>query len=137
MNQHPYLRAYMAGIVVPTLVILVAMTAFTIARYAYDVPLPIERVIIFPLTAVPNLWGLWNIIWVGLLARRHVSIGVFGALLPLLLAPGGWVVAHLVGFPIPPYIPRFAPYFLPVGVVVYYLVWKHIVARLNAIIGIA
>ena len=72
MNQHPYLRAYMAGIVVPTLVLLVAVTVFTFARYVCNVPVPIERVIVFPLAIVPNLWGLWNIIYIALLAPRHV-----------------------------------------------------------------
>ena len=76
MKQHPYLRAYMAGIVVPTLVLLAAITVFTIARYVCAVPLPIERLIIFPLTIVPNLWGLWNIIWVGLLVSWIFFHGV-------------------------------------------------------------
>ena len=89
--------------------------------------------IIFPLTIVPNLWGLWNIIYVALLERRHISIGAFGALLPFLLAPGGLLLAHLFQFA----IPHLVPYLFPVGVIIYYLVWKHIVARLNAIIGIA
>ena len=133
MNQHPYLRAYMAGIVIPTLFLLVGMTVFTFARYVYDVPLPIERVIVFPLTIVPNLWGLWNILYVAFLSRRHVSIGAFGALLPFLLAPGGWWMAHLFGLP----IPRVAPFLFPLGVIAYYLLWKHIVGRLNAIIGVA
>jgi len=137
MNQHPYLRAYMAGIVVPTLLLLVGMTVFTVARYVYDVPLQIERLIVFPLAVVPNLWGLWNIIYVALLARRHVPIGLFGAVLPFLLAPGGFFIAHLVGVPIPAGVHRLALFFFPFGVIVYYLVWKHIVARLNAIIGIA
>ena len=134
MNQHPYLRAYMAGIVVPTFVLLLAMTAFTVARYGFGVPLPIERVIIFPLTVVPNLWGLWNIIYVGLLSRR-LSIGAWGALMPFLLAPGGLAVAHLVGFELPR--PGSLLLIPVVGVVVYYLIWKHVVGRLNAIIGIA
>ena len=137
MNQHPYLRAYMAGIVVPTLVLLVAVTVFTLARYVYDVPVPIERVIVFPLTIVPNLWGLWNIIYVALLARRHVSIGAFGAILPFLLLPGGWLMTKLVAFPVPPFILHYMPYAFAVGVIFYYLVWKHIVGRLNAIIGVA
>ena len=133
MNQHPYLRAYMAGIVIPTLFLLVGMTGFTVARYVYDVPLPIERVIVFPLTIVPNLWGLWNILYVAFLSRRHVSIGAFGALLPFLLAPGGWWMAHLFGLP----IPRVTPFLFPLGVIAYYLLWKHVVGRLNAIIGVA
>ena len=36
--NHPYLRAYMAGIVVPTAFLLVAMTAFTLARFVFEVP---------------------------------------------------------------------------------------------------
>jgi hypothetical protein len=123
----------MAGIVVPTLVLLVAITVFTVARYVYQVPLPIERLIIFPLTIVPNLWGLWNVVWVGTLAPRHVSLGLWGAILPFLLAPGGWLLARLFQFD----IPHLVPYLFPLGVIIYYLVWKHIVARLNAIIGIA
>ena len=63
MNKHPYLRAYLAGIAVPTLFLLVAMTAYTIVRYVYKVPIPIERVIIFPMAAVPNAWGLWNVLY--------------------------------------------------------------------------
>jgi hypothetical protein len=133
MKQHPYLRAYMAGIVVPTLLLLLGITAFTVARYVYEVPLAIERLIIFPMTVVPNLWGLWNMIWVGLLARRHVSIGAFGALLPFVLAPGGLLLARLFSFQ----IPHLVPYLFPVGVIIYYLMWKHVVGRLNAIVGIA
>ena len=133
MNQHPYLRAYMAGIVVPTLLLLLGITVFTVARHVYDMPPAIERLIIFPMTVVPNLWGLWNMIWVGLLARRHVSIGAFGALLPFVLAPGGLLLARLFAFE----IPHLVPYLFPVGVIIYYLVWKHVVGRLNAIIGIA
>ena len=64
MNQHPYLRAYMAGITIPTLVLLIATTAFVIARYVFNVPMPIERVIVFPLAVVPNVWGVWNIFWI-------------------------------------------------------------------------
>lgn len=133
MNQHPYLRAYMAGIVVPTLLLLAGVAAFTIAQYVCLIPLPFERVIIFPLTVVPNLWGLWNMIWVGLLARRRLSIGLWGALLPFILGPGGLLLAHLFVFT----IPRVVPFLFPVGVIVYYLMWKHIVARLNAVVGVA
>ncbi len=133
MNQHPYLRAYMAGIAFPTLLLLIAMTAFITARYTVGVPLPVERAVVFPLTVVPNLWGLWNILWIGSLSRR-LSLGAWGALMPLILAPGGWLVTHLVGFELPKVAPLLV---LPVGVIVYYLIWKHIVARLNAIVGIA
>ena len=137
MNQHPYLRAYMAGIVVPNLVLLLAVVAFTFTRYVINVPVPIERVIVFPLTIVPNLWGLWNILYIALFAPRHVSLGLFGAILPFLLLPGGWLMTRLVNFPIPPVVLHVVPWAFPVGVILYYLVWKHIVGRLNAMIGIA
>jgi len=65
MHKHPFLRAYLAGIAIPTAFLLALMTAYTIDRYVYEnVPIPIERVIVFPMAAVPNAWGLWNVIYV-------------------------------------------------------------------------
>src|SRR2546430_1117454 len=61
MNKHAYLRAYMAGIAVPTAVLLVVMTAYTVFRYVYNYPVPVERFIVFPMAVVPNAWGLWNV----------------------------------------------------------------------------
>jgi hypothetical protein len=137
MNQHPYLRAYMAGIAVPTAFLLIAMTVFTVARYVYNVPLAIERVVVFPMAVVPNLWGLWNIFYVALLSRRHVSIGLFGAALPFLLAPGAYLVTRLVGFAVPAFVHSLFPFVFPVGVAIYYLAWKYLVRSLNAIVGVA
>lgn len=57
MNTHPYLRAYLAGICVPTIFLLFVATGFTFIRYVYNFPVPIERVIVFPMAVVPNLWG--------------------------------------------------------------------------------
>ncbi len=136
MNQHPYLRAYMAGIVVPTIVLLFGLTSFTVARYVYNVPLPIERLIVFPMAVVPNLWGVWNILFVASRSRTHLSLGIHGMLLPLVLVPLGLLLIRALDFPIP-----FAAAILPVGVplalIVYYLVWKYVVASLNQILGLA
>src|SRR5438477_3499587 len=96
MSQHIYLRAYMAGIVVPTVFLLVVATVFTIARYVYNIPVPVERVIVFPMAVVPNAWGLWNVLFVALRSRLQLSIGLHGALLPVLLAPFGFVVASIL-----------------------------------------
>lgn len=137
MNQHPYLRAYMAGIVVPTIALLIAMTVFTLARYVYDINVPIERVIVFPMAVVPNLWGVWNIVYVAALSRRHFSIGLFGAALPFLLVPAGFLMARCTHFAVPSFVVAALPWFFPFGVAVYYLVWKHIVAALNGIVGVA
>ena len=137
MNKHPYLRAYLAGIAVPTVFLLVVMTGYTVIRYVYDVPLPIERVIVFPMAAVPSAWGLWNVLYRASLVNRYVSLGVFGGALPLLLAPGGYVVTRLLGFTVPHEVFVVAPFALPVGLIIYYLVWKYVVGFLNAELDIA
>jgi hypothetical protein len=137
MNKHPYLRAYLAGIAVPTVFLLVIMTSYTVIRYVWDVPIAIERVIVFPMAAVPNAWGLWNVLYRACVTNRHVSLGVFGGALPLLLAPGGYFVARLLDFTVPHEMLVLAPFGLPVALIVYYLVWKYFVGFLNAELGIA
>ncbi|HEX3118162.1 MAG TPA: hypothetical protein VHP80_03640 [Candidatus Acidoferrum sp.] len=136
MNQHTYLRAYMAGIVVPTIFLLLVATGFTIARYVYNIPVPIERVIVFPMAVVPNLWGLWNILFVASHQRTHLPIGVHGALLPLILAPLGILMTVLLNFTIPGFATHIFPVAAPVALIAYYLVWKYFVASLNEILGI-
>jgi hypothetical protein len=148
MKTHPFLRAYMAGIVVPTMLLLVAMTVFCVARLIYRIPIPIERVLIFPMAIVPNLFGVWNIFYVWLRPRRHLPIGFHGALLPLLLAPIGFTIATSLGFlavtprgfvlfeAITIHYPFVATGFL-CALLLYYLVWKHLVGFFNELLGIA
>ncbi len=137
MNPHPYLRAYMAGIVTPTIFLLVVATAFTMMRYVFNIPVPIERVIVFPMAVVPNLWGLWNMLFVALRGRLHLSIGIHGALLPILLAPLGIVVVSLLNFSIPGFAAHDFLIAAPVGLLVYYLAWKYIVSFLNRVLELA
>ena len=137
MNQHAYLRAYMAGIVVPTVFLLVVATVFTMARYVYNIPLPVERVIVFPMAVVPNAWGLWNVLFIALRTRLHLSIGLHGALLPILLAPLGILVASLLNASIPNFVAHAFPILAPVGLIAYYLAWKYLVGFLNRVQGIA
>jgi hypothetical protein len=137
MNKHPYLRAYLAGIAVPTVFLLVIMTNYTIIRYVWNFPIPIERVIVFPMAVVPNAWGLWNVLYRAFFAGWRVSLGVFGAALPLLLMPCGYFVARLLGFAVPHVLIALAPFTIPVAVIAYYLVWKYFVGFLNAELGIA
>ena len=147
MNTHPYLRAYMAGVVVPSLVLLVALTVFILTRLVFQVPIPIERVIIFPMALVPNAFGIWNIVYVWSRPHRHLPIGFHGALLPLILAAMGAFGAACGGFltvgthGVTWFQAISVPYFLIVpwflaGVVVYYLVWKYLVGFLNRELGI-
>ena len=137
MNQHIYLRAYMAGIVVPTVFLLVVATVFSIARYVYNVPVPVERVIVFPMAVVPNTWGLWNVLFVALRSRLQLSIGLWGALLPFLLAPLGIVVASLLNFSVPGFAAHAFFIAAPVGLLVYYFAWKYFVGFLNRVQAIA
>jgi hypothetical protein len=145
--NHPYLRAYMAGIVVPTAFLLVPMTAFTLLRFVFEVPVPIERVVVFPMALIPNLFGLWNMLYVALRSRRRLSIGAHGALLPFVLIPLGLTLGMVLGVirvdqdGVQAFQAVRLPYargvfVLPVVVVVYYLVWKYIVGFLNDLVGI-
>ena len=134
MNRHRYLRAYMAGVVLPTMFLLVAMIAFTMVRYVYNLPVPIERVIVFPMALIPNLWGLWNMLYVWLRQHRNIQIGLHGALLVLLIVPIGFSVAKLLGFSLPF---RFLAVLGPAAaLVLYYLLWKYVVDFLNELLEI-
>jgi hypothetical protein len=148
MNTHPYLRAYMAGIVVPTIVLLFALTGFILARFVYQVPLPIERAIAFPMAIVPNLFGVWNMFYLWLRPRRHLPIGFHGALLPFILVPLGYLIGSALG--VVNLTPQCIIYFHEVKVayaffvagftfalIVYYLVWKYLVGFFNQVLGIA
>lgn len=152
MKTHPYLRAYLAGVFMPTLVLPLLLVVFILARVVLKEQVPIEQAMIFPMAIVPLLWGLWNVGWQFVHIRSQVSIGVHGALLPLVLLPLGGEAAHAFG------VLQFSgsgvtwfhmlsvPYGLElpavgiglgVGVVVYYLVWKYVVGFLNRVLGIA
>jgi hypothetical protein len=137
MIKHPYLRAYLAGIAVPTIFLLVVMTGYTLLRYAYNIPVPIEHVIVFPMAVVPNLWGVWNVLYLAAFARRKLPLGIFGGILPLFLAPIGYGVARLLGFSIPSIVFHAFPVLFPVALVIYYLAWKYLVGFLNRELSIA
>jgi hypothetical protein len=137
MNQHKYLRAYMAGIVVPTILIVIGVTTFCIARYAYGFPIALERLMIFPMAVVPNLWGLWNMLFVASHSRTHLSIGFHGALLPFVLGPLGILLTLALNFQVPGFATHIFPILAVVGLTAYYLIWKYVVSFLNTVLGIA
>jgi hypothetical protein len=147
MNTHPYLRAYLAGIFVPTIVLPLLLT-FVILRFVLQIPVPVEQALIFPMAVVPLLWGLWNMLWLWSFPRTHLPLGLQGAVLPFLLMPcGAWLATSLRVLVIGsqgvtwfqvcqvPYT-LIAPMFLA-AVAGYYLVWKYIVGFLNRVLGIA
>lgn len=144
MRSHPYVRAYMAGIVLPTLLLLVSMAIFACFRFYLEVPSqfvlempasPLARAIVFPMAVVPNVWGLWNMLYLALRHRLRLSIGLHGALLPLFLIPGGMALAYVLDvFTIQLW---YALPIIPIGMGIYYLAWKFLVGFLNQEVGIA
>jgi hypothetical protein len=119
----------MAGVLIPTWVLLVFL-ALSISGALPDV---LERALIFPMAVVPNLWGAWNTLYLALSPRR-ISLGVFGAVLPLILMPAGYWLATRLN--LRDYVSLYAVALLPVGMVVYYLVWKHGVGFFNRVVGL-
>ena len=148
MNTHPYLRAYLSGIFVPTLILPVILTVFIVIRLVMHLPVPIERAIVFPMALVPLLWGLWNMLWLASHVRTHLPIEFHGMLLPVLLVPVGALAASCLGIltvaghgvtwfhvcEVP--FTYIAPAFL-CGLIGYYLVWKYVVGFVNRVLGIA
>src|SRR5687767_9695246 len=143
MKPHPYLRAYMAGIVVPTVALIILMVVYVSQRFYFEVssqfviPLPsepLDRAIVFPLAVVPNLWGVWNMLHVALRRRFHWPLGLHGALLPLVLMPAGVALARSLDVFVIQW--QFALPMIPVGMTVYYLAWKYLVSFLNAEVGV-
>lgn len=148
MRDHPYVRAYMAGITVPTPFLMIALTVFVLARLVYSIPIPIERIIIFPMAVVPNLYGLWNMLYLGSRSRTHLPLGLHGALLPFLLVPFGLLLGlsqgvfafadhGLVKFGLVTFHYFHIALILPLVLVFYYLIWKYLVGFCNRVAGIA
>jgi hypothetical protein len=121
------------------------LSGFILTRLVLQVPIPIERVIVFPMALVPNLFGVWNILYVW---SRRLPIGFHGALLPLIMAPIGAMVGRILGvltfgaqgitwfqeitIPYALIVPSFCG-----ALVIYYLAWKYIVGALNRVLEIA
>ena len=148
MNKHPFLRAYLAGICVPTIFLLIIAAAFTFARYVYDIPVPIERVIVFPMAVVPNAWGVWNILYLAWRERLRLPLGLHGALLPFVLIPLGALVTSLLKFSVPALAAQVLHWPTPallaafcaqvlVALIIYYLAWKYLVGFLNTELDLA
>ena len=148
MNTHPYLRAFLSGILVPTLIMPLFLIAFIVLRLGIQISIPIERGIVFPMGLVPILWGLWNMLWQGSHPSTHLSVGLHGALLPFLLLPTGTLIAtHLGVLQLgASHAIWFSSLTIPYAVIAlcftaalagYYLAWKYIVGFVNRVLGIA
>ena len=131
--MHPYLRAYCSGIALPTMIVPVVIAGLAL-QHPTGHPFHVEDVLIFPIGLVPNAWGLWNMLYVRLRQRREIPIGPYGAALVLILAPGALGIQLALGKML--WTPSLFAIGLPVTLAVYYLAWKHAVARFNDVLGI-
>jgi hypothetical protein len=148
MNNHPYLRAYLAGVFIPTLLFPVLITLLLVGKLVVTEPIPVERIVIFPLAFAPACWGLWNVLWVALRKFSNVPLGLHGAILPFLLMPAGAGLAKCLGIitlgahSVTWFQAVEIPYALiacgfAFALVMYYLVWKYIIGFVNRVLGIA
>jgi|ERR1700737_479755 hypothetical protein len=106
------------------------------SQFVLEMPAwPLARAIVFPMAVVPNLWGLWNMLYLALRSRVRLPLGLHGALLPLFLIPGGVALARVLDvFTIQL---QYAVPIIPIGMGIYYLAWKFLVGFLNQEMGIA
>jgi hypothetical protein len=131
--MHPYLRAYLAGIALPTMLVPLVLLGLSLrgpSGHAFH----IEDVLIFPIGLVPNAWGLWNMFYVWVRRRREIGAGPYGACLAVLLAPAAFGLQVALGKVI--WTPALFAIGFPVALVAYYLAWKFVVGRLNDALGI-
>jgi len=138
----------MAGIFLPTLGLLIALSAFILVRLVMQLPMPIERAIAFPMAIVPNLWGVWNMVYVRVRQNHSWKIGLHGLLLLLIVGPLGYCVGRLTS--VLEASAQGLVYFgairldyahfvigILIGAGIYYLAWKYVVNFLNELLGIA
>ena len=144
MRPHPFVRAYLAGIATPTLFLLLIVTADALLHAFGHTSLPpdvaglmprLERVLLFPMAVVPNLWGLWNIVYTAIHARQpRWPLGIHGALLVLFLVPAGVLLARTMAVADVTF--GMAMPVIPVAMAIYYLAWKFAVGFLNRELGL-
>lgn len=136
MQSHIYLRAYMAGVTVPTVLVVFMLACFVVLRFGYNVSIPIERFLVFPLAVVPVLWGLWNMLYIVVRKHWRIPLGLYGALVPLVAGPLALGNAFLAGFEISRSVLAIFEAGVAVAMLAYYLAWKYVVGFFNRVLEI-
>jgi len=136
MNSHIYLRAYMAGVTVPSVLVILMLSGFVVLRFGYNMPIPMERFLVFPLAIVPGLWGLWNMLYIVVRKHWRIPLGLYGALVPLFAGPLALGSAFLAGFEISRSAWTLFPAGVAIAMVAYYLAWKYLVGFLNGVLDV-
>src|SRR5262245_55823528 len=129
MRSYRYVRAYLAGIALPTLVVCVA-GSITVVFFDRLEP-AVQRALFLPIAAIPVLWGIWNVVWVALGPRWRLRIGWHGAILPALLIGVGVLLAGRLDLSdVTPL--RGRTVLAPTGIA-YYVLWRYGVSFLNSL----
>src|SRR6185437_16665370 len=95
MVAHRYIKAFAAGIVLPTLVVFAA--GVIVACNYPRIPSRIEQAMFFPASLNPFLWGVWNMLYFAF-GRTRIPLGWHGVMLCALLLMAGAVLAPHFGF---------------------------------------
>jgi hypothetical protein len=100
MNSHRYLRAYMAGSAVPTMMLLVVLSGFLIARYTFQIPYSHRaRHRVSDGAGAESLWASWNMFFfVAAAAPASADRAFMARSCPFILAPAGLALAACLGF---------------------------------------
>jgi hypothetical protein len=132
LPAHRFLRAYMAGVVAPTIVVCAA--AIVVGLRFDRVNASVERAMIFPMAINPLAWGLWNALYVTKHLSRRISLGSYGALLSVLLIAAGVALAHMLGLPF--VTTKGGLEVLPPTALAYFVLWKYVVGFFNRVVGL-
>jgi len=128
-----FLRAYVAGVALPSVV--VCAVAVVVAFRFSAIPSSVERAMIFPMAINPFAWGAWNALYISLRRRSRIPIGWFGALLAILLIASGVALAYTLAVPF--VTARGAALVLLPTAAAYFVFWNFVVARLNRLLGVS
>ena len=127
-----YLKAFSAGLVVPSIVLPILLFA---ARESGKT----QILNILFLHFIPLIWGIWNVFYVEFLkniipGNRNVRIFLTGAILGLLVVAAG---VYWLNIPVILDLPQYLHYVpLIVGPILYGILWLLAVKPLNDLLGV-
>ncbi len=122
-----YLRAFLSGILFPTIFLPIVLTINVLFGRR-------EIVDLLCIHYLPLIWGLWNVFYFAYLRSYNLSISTAGAILGFILAlvgvfiigipqiiglAGNWTYLPLIAVPL-----------------IYALIWRYLVEPVNHIVGI-
>lgn len=130
MRSHAYLRAYVAGLAVPSVVVFIV--GIVVMAFFGSIPAQVERAMIFPMAINPAIWGLWNVLYILLPGPWRLPIAWHGAILAVILVPIGVAVARALSISFVTVCG--AALVTAPTIIAYYVIWKYIVRFLNELV---